>query len=136
MNHTHSPGSMTNTTGPGIMPGHHTTMHMTFFWGKNAEILFSGWPGYDHLGMYLLALVFVFCLAVIIEWLSSCILIKESTRRDSAWILNAGLYGLKIALAYMVMLAVMSFNLGVFFVAVSGHSLGFLVFSTRVFKKS
>ncbi|OAY67780.1 Copper transporter 6, partial [Ananas comosus] len=42
-------------------------VHMTFFWGKNSEILFSGWPGARG-GMYALALIVVFLLAVLVEW--------------------------------------------------------------------
>lgn len=38
---------------------HKMMMHMTFFWGNNAQILFPNWPG-THSGMYALALVFVF----------------------------------------------------------------------------
>nr|GMD87442.1 copper transporter 1-like [Ipomoea batatas]GME06603.1 copper transporter 1-like [Ipomoea batatas] len=55
----------------------HMMMHMTFFWGKNTEVLFSWWPGYDQLGMYILSLVVVFLLAVLVEWLSNCNYIKE-----------------------------------------------------------
>ena len=56
----------------------HGTMmlHMTFFWGANAEILFNRWPG-ERGGMYALALIFVFVLAFIVEWLSHSRLIKE-----------------------------------------------------------
>ncbi|KAG6629148.1 hypothetical protein CIPAW_14G063500 [Carya illinoinensis] len=73
--------SSTNSTPMGMMDGHHemAMMHMTFFWSKNAYILFSGWPG-------------------------------TST--------------------------VMSFNVGVFLAAVAGHSVGFLLFHSRVFKDS
>ncbi|XP_038979996.1 copper transporter 6-like [Phoenix dactylifera] len=42
-------------------------MHMTFSWGKNAQILFSGWPG-DRGGIYALALIVVFVLVVLLEW--------------------------------------------------------------------
>uniref|UniRef100_A0A0D3EUI6 Uncharacterized protein n=1 Tax=Oryza barthii TaxID=65489 RepID=A0A0D3EUI6_9ORYZ len=35
--------------------------HMTFFWGKNSEVLFTMWPG-TRGGMYALALIFVFAL--------------------------------------------------------------------------
>lgn len=47
-------------------------MHMTFYWGDSAEILFSGWPGRDDPVMYGVSLTFVFVLAVLVDWLSHC----------------------------------------------------------------
>lgn len=130
-----SSGSMADASGGHMMPNHHMLMHMTFFWGKDAEILFSGWPGYHNLGMYLLALVFVFFLAVLVEWLSHCNRIKDGTHHVAAGIIQTAVYTLRIGLAYLVMLALMSYNAGVFLVAIAGHALGFLVFGSRVFKK-
>ncbi|GFP89321.1 copper transporter 6 [Phtheirospermum japonicum] len=104
-------------------------MHMTFFWGKNAEILFSGWPG-TRTGMYVLALVFVFALSVIVEWLSYCTRTRQE-RYDNFWggrLIGSVEHGIRIALGYLVMLAVMSFNVGVLIVAVVGHALGFFLF--------
>ncbi|XP_058099468.1 copper transporter 6-like [Magnolia sinica] len=108
-------------------------MHMTFFWGKDVEILFSGWPGHS-LSMYVLALFFVFVLSVTVEWLSGSRLIRPGTNRVSAGLAQTGLHALRIGLAYMVMLAIMSFNAGVLIVAVAGHAIGFLLFGSRVFK--
>uniref|UniRef100_A0A2P2MWZ4 Copper transport protein n=1 Tax=Rhizophora mucronata TaxID=61149 RepID=A0A2P2MWZ4_RHIMU len=107
--------------------------HMTFFWGKNSEILFSGWPG-TRGGMYALALVFVFVLGIIVEWLSHSKLIKPGTSNVAAGLVQTFLHGLRVGLAYLVMLALMSFNVGVFLAALAGHTLGFLVFGSRVFK--
>lgn len=115
---------------------HHMMMHMTFFWGGNAEVLFSGWPGYNNMGMYVLALFFVFLLAFFAEWISHTNYIKESANHVAAGLIQTALYGVRIGLAYLVMLAVMSFNTGIFLVAIAGHTLGFLVFGSRVFKKS
>ncbi|XP_009588583.1 copper transporter 1-like [Nicotiana tomentosiformis] len=132
--------AMNNATGGGggmMMKNHrHMMMHMTFFWGKNTEILFSNWPGYDNLGMYVLALFVVFFMAVLVEFLSHGNYIKENADHVSAGLIQTTLYGLRIGLAYVVMLAVMSFNGGVFLVAIFGHMLGFLVFGSRVFNKS
>ncbi|KAK8683449.1 hypothetical protein V6N13_039510 [Hibiscus sabdariffa] len=112
-------------------------MHMTFFWGINAEILFSRWPGRRGAGMYALALGFVFVLAFLVEWLSHCRLIKPgSSNNVMAGVVQTLLHATRVGLAYLVMLAVMSFNGGVFLVAVAGHTLGFLLFGSRVFKKN
>ncbi|XP_068644094.1 copper transporter 1-like [Aristolochia californica] len=123
---------------PMPMPGDKpmTMMLMTFFWGKNVEILFSGWPGYGHLGMYLLALFFVFALAVIVEFLSGIRPWKQGSNRAVAGLAQTGVHALRVALAYLVMLAVMSFNVGVLIVAIAGHTLGFLVFGSQVFRRS
>ncbi|KAM3376133.1 copper transporter 6-like [Capsicum galapagoense] len=133
-------GPPSNGTGGGriTMNHQHMMMHVTFFWEKSAEILFSGWPpGYDNLGMYILALVIVFSMAVFVEFLSSSNYINESNvDHVIAGLLQTILYGLRIGLAYVVMLAVMSFNVGVFLVAIVGRLLGFLVFGRRVSKKS
>ncbi|KAK9755679.1 hypothetical protein RND81_01G042900 [Saponaria officinalis] len=105
-------------------------MHMTFYWGHKAQILFSGWPG-SSTGMYVLALFVVFLLAVMIEWVSR----SRITKRNDvvSGVLLTLLHALRVGLAYLVMLALMSFNVGVFIVAVVGHAVGFLVFGTRVF---
>ncbi|KAL5996249.1 hypothetical protein ACLOJK_026323 [Asimina triloba] len=103
-------------------------MHVTFFWGKDVKILFIGWPGRHRLGMYILALLPVFMLALLVEWLSHCRLIKPT-----AGLLQTLLPAARVSLAYLVMLAVMSFNVGVFIFAIAGHTVGFLLFGSRVF---
>ncbi|XP_008221659.1 PREDICTED: copper transporter 6 [Prunus mume] len=126
------PSSMMN--GSNGMMHHKMMMHMTFFWGTNAEVLFSKWPG-SSTGMYYVCLLFVFALAVIVEWLSHCRLIKAGSSDVVCGLAQTFLHTIRVGLAYMVMLAVMSFNIGVFLVAVAGHTVGFLLFGSRVFKK-
>ncbi|CAL5388632.1 unnamed protein product [Camellia sinensis] len=112
-------------------------MHMTFFWGTDSEILFSGWPG-SHSGMYALALLLVLFLALLVEWLSHCRLLagdRDGSNRVAAGLTRTLVHVLRVGLAYMVMLAVMSFNVGVFLAAVGGHALGFFLFGSRVLEK-
>ncbi|MBA0807256.1 hypothetical protein Gohar_023074 [Gossypium harknessii] len=141
MNHDHGmaapPLSMNGTSGM-----HYgkkmMMMHMTFFWGKDAEILFSGWPG-RRLGggMYALALIFIFFLAFLVEWISHSRLIKPGGANNVwAGVVQSLLHAVRVGLAYLVMLAVMSFNGGVFLMAIAGHMLGFLLFGSRVFKRN
>ncbi|XP_062005646.1 copper transporter 2-like [Rosa rugosa] len=141
-------------------------MPITFFWGDNTEVLFSGWPGRDDPVMYVMSLAFVFVLAVLAEWLSHCSFLKSSANNFeggdvadlfvywavwdvvfafamealSVWptikpsrssvvagLAQAFLYVIRISLGYFVMLAVMSYNIGVFIAAVAGHTVGFFV---------
>ncbi|OMO86096.1 Ctr copper transporter [Corchorus capsularis] len=137
MNHDHMHG-MNNQPPPGgatMNHHHHLMMHMTFFWGKNAEILFSGWPG-ARTAMYVLALIVVFLLGFLVELISHSKLIKPGSTHLAAGLVQTLLHALRVGLAYLVMLAVMSFNGGVFLAAVAGHTLGFFLFGSRVFQKS
>lgn len=139
--HMHGMGSAAAAPSNGTMPmgmahHHHMMMHMTFFWGKNAEILFDGWPGEGNLGMYVLALIVIFFVAFIIEYLSNCHIFNEKLSSSAAaGLAQTAMYAVRIGLAYLVMLAVMSFNAGVFLVAVFGHAAGFFLFGSRAFKK-
>jgi copper transporter 1 len=131
-----APPPMNNT---GMMHHHKMMMmHMTFFWGKSAEILFSSWPGSFEKRpyMYFVALLFVFVLSILVEWLSHCRLIKPGSGPVAAGLVQTLLHALRVGVAYMVMLAVMSFNGGVFLVAVAGQTLGFFFFGSRVFKET
>lgn len=111
--------------------------HMTFFWSSDTEILFDGWPG-TRGGMYALALIFVFALAILLEYFShSRYLSKAYSNRSrvAGGLLQTAVLSLRVGLAYLLMLAVMSFNGGVLLVAVLGHAVGFLLFGSRVFQK-
>nr|GMC84066.1 copper transporter 1-like [Ipomoea batatas]GMC90071.1 copper transporter 1-like [Ipomoea batatas] len=105
-------------------------MHESFFWGKNVTILFKGWPD-NNLGMYVLALVFVFFLAFSIEILSVTAAVNRATTPAVGALAQTGVYALRIALAYLVMLSIMSFNLGVFIVVVAGHAFGYFAVKFR-----
>ncbi|CAM8952661.1 unnamed protein product [Rhodiola kirilowii] len=120
-----------------VEPGHKTTtmmMHMTFFWGSHAEVLFAGWPG-TNTGMYVFSLMVIFAMAVLMEWISNSNFIKQDVSNRTAGVLQTLLHGLRMGLAYLVMLAVMSFNVGVFLAVVGGHVVGFLTFGSRFFKE-
>lgn len=119
------PGApMSNVTMKGM------AMHTSFFWGSNVTILFQGWPD-NNLGMYILSLAFVFLLSVAVEVLSVPPAVKPGTSPAVGGLTQSTVYALRMALAYMVMLSVMSFNLGVFIVAIAGHTLGFFVVKFR-----
>ncbi|KAF8396821.1 hypothetical protein HHK36_018454 [Tetracentron sinense] len=106
-------------------------MHMTFFWGKNVEILFPGWPE-KNLGMYILALFFVFLLALAVEILSFSHAVKPGSNPTKTGLTQAAIHALRMGLAYLVMLSVMSFNAGIFLVAVAGHAVGSFIIKFRV----
>ncbi|KAJ0982844.1 hypothetical protein J5N97_011099 [Dioscorea zingiberensis] len=126
--------NMTMPMNMNMSMGHEMSyMHMTFYWGKDSAILFSGWPG-SSTGMYVLALVVVFVLAVILEWLGHCPVPGPHASHVASGLVRTALHTARVALAYIVMLALMSFNVGVLLVAVAGHGLGFLLFGSSVFR--
>ncbi|KAI4356546.1 hypothetical protein L6164_000563 [Bauhinia variegata] len=101
-------------------------MHTSFYWGKDVIVLFSGWPG-QCLGMYILALFFVFFLAMAAELLSNRPVLRRGTNPVTGGLTRAAVHAVRTSLLYLVMLAVMSFNLGIFIAAVVGHTLGFFI---------
>ncbi|KAH6802885.1 hypothetical protein C2S51_034331 [Perilla frutescens var. frutescens] len=104
-------------------------MHTTFFWGKDVELLFAGWPGTaSHLGIYILALVVVFLLAVGAEILSEA---PQRLQPAAGALIHASVYGVRMGLLYFTMLSVMSYNIGVFVVAVAGHAVGSFIVKYR-----
>ncbi|KAF5471596.1 hypothetical protein F2P56_008375 [Juglans regia] len=134
MSYEHDHGDHMDMPPYGTMPNggmsNHMMMHMSFYWGKDAIVLFSGWPN-QNLGMYVLALFFVFLLALAIEVLSILPAVKPGTKPIMGGLAQATVYAFRMGLAYLVMLSVMSFNLGIFIAAVAGHALGFFIIKTR-----
>ncbi|KAG2582681.1 hypothetical protein PVAP13_6KG190200 [Panicum virgatum] len=125
-----SPGTPP-TDGSMDMPGM-PAMHMAFFWGHRVQVLFSNWPGdRDGVGMYVLCLLVVFALAALVEVLSAWSrgLARRRSRDSNALgtLLMTGIHAVKVGLSYLVMLATMSFNGGVFIAVLAGHAAGFFL---------
>ncbi|KAK8628951.1 hypothetical protein V6N13_077812 [Hibiscus sabdariffa] len=110
-------------------------MKMTLFWGKDTQDIFPGWSGRSFFCSYLLGLIWVFLLSLMVERLSHTRFIKPGTNHVVAGLLQTLMYAIRVALAYLVMLAVMSCNVGLILASVAGYGVGFLVYGSRVFSK-
>ncbi|KAG8376969.1 hypothetical protein BUALT_Bualt09G0119600 [Buddleja alternifolia] len=108
---------------PPPRPAHIHHKPYAFYWGKESQFLFSGWPD-NHSGMYTLALILVFVLAILHEFLSNLNLVKPDSNRAARVFFQAGIQAIRAGFGYLVILAVMSYNGGVFLVAVFGHAVG------------
>ncbi|CAK8541800.1 unnamed protein product [Lathyrus sativus] len=120
------PPSVSNGTTTMMM----MNMQMSFYWGRKATVLFTGWPN-NNLGMYILAILFVFFLAMAAEVLSNQPPIKRGTNPLIGGLVQSSVHFFRIVFIYLLMLAVMSFNVGIFIAAVVGHTLGFFVARSR-----
>ncbi|KAG0543868.1 hypothetical protein BDA96_02G226000 [Sorghum bicolor] len=130
-------------------------MHMTFYWGTSATILFDGWRTSTWLD-YLLSLVALLLAAAFYQYLEALRvrmrLIAEGAAKPASsatsdprtpllapafavaagrWparVAVAAMFGVNSGLGYLLMLSVMSFNGGVFIAVVVGLALGYLAF--------
>jgi len=137
-------------------------MHMTFYWGKSATILFDGWRTSTWAG-YLLSLVALLLAAAFFQYLEALRVRMKlvaggegggakakaassipppassdprtpllapafAAGRWPARVAVAAMFGVNSCLGYLLMLAVMSFNGGVFIAVVVGLALGYLAF--------
>lgn len=125
-------------------------MQNFFVWSKQITLWFSRWST-ETVREYMLTLLAVFFLAVLYQWLTSIRTILVSrfkAMQDSAGKLDeleagstitlaqkhpkvaklvlAVLFGINSALGYLVMLAVMGFNVGVFLAVVLGLTVAYL----------
>lgn len=100
-------------------------------------MLFPGWPDSNR-AMYALALIFVFFLAFFAEWLARCSdaasSLKPGADKFAKVAFRTAMYAIKSGFSYLVILAVVSFNGGVFLTAIFGHAFGFAVFRGRAFR--
>ncbi|KAJ4812696.1 hypothetical protein LUZ62_025262 [Rhynchospora pubera] len=125
-------------------------MHMTFYWGKTVTILFDFWRTNSWLS-YSLSLLALFLASAFYQYMEDrrvrFKILAESKPASSepsietpllygrairGWSLarsaTAVLFTVNSAIGYMLMLAVMSFNGGVFIAIVVGLGVGYLVF--------
>ncbi|KAK8941748.1 Copper transporter 5.1 [Platanthera guangdongensis] len=120
-------------------------MHMTFYWGKSVTILVDSWRT-DSWISYLLSLIALFLASAFYQYLEDRrvrlkLLSKSNPSsveaplfagsaggRSTARIAASALFGVNAAIGYLLMLAVMSFNGGVFLATVFGLALGYHAF--------
>ncbi|XP_058222717.1 copper transporter 5.1-like [Rhododendron vialii] len=134
-------------------------MHMTFYWGRDVTLLFDSWKTKTW-AEYCLTLLTCFLFSAFYQYLedrrlrlkqpqlssssSSSSTAPTTTTplldsklggsggaRSLVRLLGAAMFGVNAAIGYMLMLAVMSFNGGVFVAIVVGLSVGYLVFRSH-----
>ncbi|XP_057467504.1 copper transporter 5.1-like [Actinidia eriantha] len=116
-------------------------MHMTMYWSKEVTLFFDWWRT-DLWPSYALSLLACFLFSVYYQYLedrrlrfnsaadrlSHPLLSKIVHPRLPRRLASAALFGFNTAIGYLLMLAVMSFNGGVFLAVVLGISVGYFLF--------
>jgi len=130
--------------------GSEKMMHMTFYWGKDLTLLIDSWrtSSWTSYSLTLLACLIVSAFYQYLEDRRVRLKLVSSGKPPAqieapllqgmilggrgkwsvARISGAVLFGVNSAIGYLLMLAVMSFNGGVFVAVVLGLALGYLIF--------
>lgn len=120
-------------------------MHMTFYWGKQATVLFDEWKTQTWLA-YSLTLLAMFLFAAFHEYVVDlrsrfvkaskaksasglrAPLLRQRSIKYASKMIESLLFGVNAGLGYLLMLAVMSFNGGIFIAVVLGFVVGYFFF--------
>lgn len=120
-------------------------MHMTFYWGTRVTILFDSWKT-DSWPTYFISLLACFLFSLFYQYMEDRRIRFHQTAAAAAaaaplllskpaggkWtpsrFAGAILFGVNSAIGYFLMLAIMSFNAGVFIAVVMGLGVGYLLF--------
>ncbi|KAI3410782.1 uncharacterized protein J3R85_018442 [Psidium guajava] len=123
-------------------------MHMTLYWSRYVTLLFDSWRT-DSWPSYLLSLAACFLVSAFYQYVEDRRLRFRSLASSSAAAVTASpllakagasrlarstrlgaalLFGANAAIGYLLMLAIMSFNGGVFLAIVAGLTVGYYVF--------
>ena len=126
-------------------------MHMTFYWSRYVTLLIDSWKT-DSWTSYGLSLLACFIVSAFYQYLEdrrirlklvsatggsppaaaspieAPLLQPKLGRWSAARFAGSALFGINSAIGYLIMLAVMSFNGGVFVAIVVGLAIGYLLF--------
>ncbi|XP_020536528.1 copper transporter 5 [Jatropha curcas] len=127
-------------------------MHMTLYWGKKVTLLFDCWKT-DSWPSYFISLLACFLFSAFYQYMEDrrlrfkalaasrtarsqpspieAPLLRSKGRFKPAKFASAILFGVNSAIGYLLMLAIMSFNGGVFLAIVAGLSIGYLLFRSE-----
>ena len=103
---------------------HTMPFHTASYWGKAHQMLLQGWPG-SSTAVYVVAVLLVFFLAILAECLAHVNLVKSSSNRVAGCLFTAGMRAVRAGIASMAILAVMSYNAGIFIATIVGHAVGY-----------
>lgn len=105
--------------------------HSGFWFGRDVEILFSGWPvNYGHFHLFL-ALLLVFMLSALAQMYSMTPMTTPKMVPKSI-IQHAALHGFRTLITYLVLLCVITFNVGVIMTVLLGHVAGYLALTMYI----
>lgn len=101
------------------------------FWISYMTTFFPGWPNHQSLGEYFFSLFLVFLLAFTTEFCSNNypfkFNIKQQSYRLKGLLSDAVLHGLRMFMAYLLIISVITTDFVFLLVALAGHTAGSLI---------
>ena len=124
-----------NHGGHGGHEGHQGHKDSFYFGIDYDTMIFSFLKNRDNITVYIFTLVFVFLMSLFLEFLGH--LLREKMKYKTTgmklvyYFVKIFSFAFHLGLSYIIMLALMSYNVGIFLSVVFGHVFGFCVFSLK-----
>lgn len=93
---------------------------MYFYWGTDVVFLLEKWTITDNTGVFLLACLLSFLVAILVEFLNTRVIYSDA--------FYALVHSVQLFSSYMLMLVLMTFNGGLFLAVILGYTIGYSLF--------